>query len=209
MSFAALDCKGFTDILSSKAAVPGGGGASALVGAVGVALGSMVCNLTAGKKKYAAVEDDIRAILVKAADIRERLISMIDKDAEVFEPLSKAYSIPKDDPSREEIMENALRLACTVPMDIMRACCEAIELHAFLADNGSSLALSDVGVGVACCSSALKGASLNIFINTKSMTDRAYAEALEREADEMLSKYTAMADAIYNSVFAALRREEQ
>ena len=85
----------FTEQLASPAAVPGGGGASALVGALGIALGDMVGELTVGKKKYADVEEEIRALMVRAQDLRVRLLACIAKDAEAFEPLSKAYGIPK------------------------------------------------------------------------------------------------------------------
>lgn len=205
MSFVKVSCTEFVDVLASKAPVPGGGGASALVGAVGTALGSMVGNLTVGKKKYASVEADIYAIMDKASALQKELLRLVDEDAVVFEPLSKAYGIPKDDPNRQTIMEDALKAACSVPMDIMRTCTKAIDLHEELAAKGSALALSDVGVGVVFCKSALMGASLNVFINTKSMTDKAYAAQIEEEADALLSKYCAKADEIYDSVVKRLR----
>ncbi|UOO36840.1 cyclodeaminase/cyclohydrolase family protein [Oscillospiraceae bacterium CM] len=205
MSFVTVNCNEFVEVLASKAPVPGGGGASALVGAIGTALGSMVGNLTVGKKKYADVEADILKIMDKAAALQKDLLKLVDEDAVVFEPLSKAYGIPKDDPNRDKIMEDALKAACSVPMDIMRACCKAIELHEELAAKGSALALSDVGVGVVFCKSALMGASLNVFINTKSMMDKAHAAEIEKEADALLTKYCAQADAIYDSVIKRLR----
>jgi len=205
MSFVNNTCTEFINALASKASVPGGGGASALVGAVGTALGSMVGNLTVGKKKYADVEADIMAVMEKADELQSELLYLVDQDAVVFEPLSKAYGIPKDDPNREQVMEDALKLACSVPMDIMRTCARAIELLDEFSQKGSALAISDAGVGVAFCKSALMGASLNVFINTKSMTDREYASSIESEADELLVKYCAMADSIYNSVVSRLR----
>lgn len=205
MSFIQNSCTEFVDVLASKAAVPGGGGASALVGAIGMALGSMVGNLTVGKKKYADVEAEVYGIMDKAAALQAELLKLVDEDAVVFEPLSKAYGIPKDDPTRAQVMEDALKLACSVPMDIMRASCKAIELHVELAEKGSTLALSDVGVGVVFCKSALMGASLNVFINTKAMTDKAYAADIEIEADNLLNKYCAIADEVYASVVKRLR----
>lgn len=205
MAFIDNTCKEFIDVLATKAAVPGGGGASALVGAVGVALANMVCALTTGKKKYAEYEDDIQRIIADADKLREQMLVLVDKDAEVFEPLSKAYGIPKEDPERETIMESALKLACSVPMDIMRVSTKAIKLHEELAKKGSVLAISDVGVGVICCKTALMGASLNVFINTKSMTDRAYAAEIEKEADALLDEYCALADKIYAEVSGKLR----
>jgi len=198
-------CTEFIGQLSSKAAVPGGGGASALVGAIGMALGSMVGNLTVGKKKYADVEADILVLLDKAEALQAELLRLVDEDAAVFEPLSKAYGIPKDDPAREQIMEDALRLACTVPLDIMRLSARAIEFHDEFAKKGSMIALSDAGVGVTFCKAALQGASLNVFINTKSMKDRGYAGSVEAEANALLAKYCAYADEIYESVAARLK----
>ena len=205
MYFVDKSCADFIEVLASKAAVPGGGGASALVGAVGMALGSMVGSLTVGKKKYADVEADIVAIMEKSAALQKELLRLVDEDAAVFEPLSKAYAIPKDDPGRASIMEEALRSACSVPIEIMRACAEAIKLQAEFAAKGSVMAISDAGVGVVCCKAALQGASLNVFINTASMADRDYACAVEAEADALLTKYNDMADDIYKSVVARLR----
>ena len=212
MSFLDKDIIAFTDVLASKASVPGGGGASALVGAVGTALGSMVGALTVGKKKYAAVEADIIELMKKAEVVRGELLKQIDEDARVFEPLSKAYGLPKDTEEQKaekaRIMEACLREACSVPMEIMVKCCEAIELQKDFAAKGSSLAISDAGVGVAFCKAALQGASLNVFINTKSMTDKAYAAELNKKCFDMLDKYVPMADEIYTSVFDRLKPAE-
>ena len=207
MSFVKKPCDEFIDVLSSKAAVPGGGGASALVGAVGIALGAMVGNLTVGKKKYADVEADILELLDKAVALQSELIKLVDEDAVVFEPLSKAYGIPKDDPTREQVMEDALKLACTVPMDIMRLCARAIELQDEFAKKGSVLALSDAGVGAIFCKAALQGASLNVYINTQSMKDQSYAGSINAEADSILGKYCVMADEIFNDVTGRIRKE--
>ena len=205
MSFAEISASSFTEILASSEPVPGGGGASALVGAIGTALASMVGNLTSGKKKYAEYEADIQRILASADALRSNLLSLIDEDAKCFEPLSKAYGVAKDDPSRDEIMENALRFACTAPLKIMKTAAEAIELHSELAIKGSSIMLSDVGVGVLCCKTALMGASLNILINVRLMKNREYAEALNTEVDTMLLKYCELADQTYSSVFEKLK----
>ncbi len=210
MAFYDKSCKEFVTELASKAPVPGGGGASALVGAVGTALGNMVGSLTVGKKKYADVEEDIKALMVKGDALIAELLKLIDRDAEVFEPLSKAYGLPKDTEEqkaeKDRIMEACLREACSVPMEIMEKCCEAIDLIAEYAKKGSALAISDAGVGVAFSKAALMGASLNVFINTNSMQDRQYADKLNSRADELLSKYTALADEVYDSVYKRLKK---
>ncbi|MBR3756617.1 MAG: cyclodeaminase/cyclohydrolase family protein [Firmicutes bacterium] len=195
----------FTTELASKAAVPGGGGASALVGAVGVALGNMVGSLTIGKKKYADVEEDIKDLMEKAENLRVKMLNLIEADAACFAPLAKAYGIPKEEPNRDIIMEEALQTACSVPMDIMRTVCEAIALMEEFAKKGSALAISDAGCGAVCCKAALQGASLNVFINTKSMKDREIAHALETEAQDLLDKFCPIADEIFDIVFQKIR----
>ena len=193
-------CTAFAAALASKAPVPGGGGASALVGALGAALCSMVANYTVGKQKYAAVEEDVKAILARAEELRGKLLALVDEDAKAFEPLSRAYAIPKDDPDRDEVMERCLRAAAAPPMELLRLSCQAIDLHRELLDKGSVMVLSDVGTGVIFCWSALYGAWLNLKVNTKSMTDRDYAERLNAEADELVNKYWKIADKVYEAV---------
>ena len=199
-----LSLERFAEQLASNAPVPGGGGASALAGAVGMALGNMVGSLTVGKKKYADVEAEIIALNEKAAVLRGQLLDLMEKDAEVFEPLSKAYSIPKDDPSRDAVMAVVLKQASEVPLEIMRKCCEAIELISVYAQKGSVLAVSDAGCGAAICRAALESAALNVYINTKSMKDRQLAESMNAEVSAMLEKYCVMASEIYNSVSGRL-----
>jgi formiminotetrahydrofolate cyclodeaminase len=202
-------CDRFLDELASSAPVPGGGGASAVCGAMGTALASMVANLTSGKKKYAAYQQDIESLLARSEKLRRELAALADKDAQAFEPLSKAYGLPKDTDEergiRDRIMEDALKKASEVPLEIMEKACEAISLHTELAVKGSRIAVSDVGVGALFCKSALMGASLNVFINTKLMKDRAAAAALERRADELIAKGCAEADAAYAKVVDAIR----
>lgn len=205
MSFAEKSTHEFTELLASNAPVPGGGGACALVGAIGAALASMVANLTTGKKKYAEFEPDIQRILNNAGELRQKLLAQIDEDADCFVPLSKAYAISRDDPQYNIIMEEALRYACTAPLDIMKTAAKAIELHEELSIKGSRLMLSDVGVGALCCKTALMGASLSVFINLQSMKDELYAAKLEAEVNELLDKYCVMADKTYYSVLDKLK----
>ena len=209
MGFTKSSCEEFVDVLASKAPVPGGGGASALVGAIGMALGNMVGSLTVGKKKYADVEADIIALKEKATALQADFLRLVEADAEAFEPLAKAYGMPRE--TEEEKAEKArvmaivLKDACAVPMEIMEKCCEAIELIVEFGAKGSKLAISDAGVGAAFCKAALKGASLNVYINTKSMADREYAEELNKKADAMLEKYTKIADETFESVLGRLK----
>ena len=201
-------CVDFIEVLASKAAVPGGGGAAALAGAIGMALGSMVCNLTTGKKKYAQYEEAIQEILDKAAKLEEELLSMIDKDAEGFYPLSKAYGLPtsteEEKQYKTETMEKCLKVACEVPMDIVRLCFDSIKLHEELVDKGSKLAISDVGCGVQCLRAAILSGQLNVIINVNSMKDREYAEKTEKECNQLVQEGVKICDEVYQKVLVAL-----
>lgn len=195
----------FLSELSSNAPVPGGGGASAAVGAFAAALGMMVTNLTIGKKKYADYDEEVKAVRDRLEGLRDQLIDLVDGDAVAFEPLSKAYSIPKDDPERDTIMENALYEASVVPMSIMETVLAAAKELEVLVEKGSKLAVSDVGVGILFAQAAIEGASLNVYINTKSMKDRDRAAALDAKADAIIAEGAALKERIYSGVLAAIK----
>ena len=190
--------------LASSAPTPGGGGAAALCGALGIALGNMVGSLTLGKKKYAEVQEDIAELNAKAEALRAGFVALVDADAEAFAPLSRAYSIPKDDPARDEIMEPALLKAAEAPLEIMRKCAEALDLISGYAAKGSALAISDAGCAAALCGAAMEAAALNVKINTKSMKNRAVADSINAEMNELLQKYFALSQEIYNDVSGRL-----
>ena len=190
--------------LASSAPTPGGGGAAALCGALGIALGNMVGSLTLGKKKYADVQEDIAALNSRAEALRADFVALIDADAEAFAPLSKAYGIPKDDPARAEIMEAALKRAAEPPLEIMRKCAEALDVIADYAAKGSALAISDAGCAAALAIAAMKAAALNVRINTKSMADREAADKMNAEAAGLYEKYEKEAEEIYQNVYGRL-----
>ena len=192
----------FVEVLASDAPAPGGGGAAALVGAIGTALGNMVGSLTVGKKKYADVQEEIIALKAKCDALQTELLNQVEMDEINFLPLAKAYGIPKDDPNRDAVMEEATLIACSTPMKIMELCCEAIEYIAVFAAKGSRLAVSDAGCGAVICKAALQAASLNVFINTKTLKNRENAEELNRQANVMLNKYGQLADEIFMEVKA-------
>ena len=202
MDMTLASCREFVTVLASDAPAPGGGGAAALVGAIGTALGNMVGSLTVGKKKYADVQEEILALKAKCDALQTELLNQVEQDEINFLPLAKAYGIPKDDPNRDKVMEEATIIACSTPMHIMELCCEAIEAIAVFAEKGSRLAVSDAGCGAVCCKAALQAASLNVFINTKSLKNREVAEEMNAKANGMLDKYCAMADEIFAAVRA-------
>ena len=199
-------CEKFAQLLASKSPVPGGGGASAIVGALSVALCSMAGNFTVGKKKYADVEDDIKIILEKAEDLRLKLLELVDEDAEAFEPLSQAYSIPKDNPERDEILEKALLNACKAPLKIIESCAEVIKLLEEMSEKGSKLLISDVGCGAYLCRAAMESAALNVFVNTTLLKNREEAAKLETQTEKFLSEYCPRAVKVAMQVTKIIRR---
>lgn len=199
----------FVTTLSSKAPVPGGGGASAVSGALAAALGSMVANLTVGKKKYADVEEQMQTLLKQAETLREEFLSLSDADEEVFTPLAAAYGLPsgtdEEKAEKARVLEKNLLAASLVPMRIMEKAVEVMELLEVMARKGSRLAVSDAGVGIQFARTALLGAVMNVYINTKSMKNREKAEELNTRADALVAEGTRRADEIYRIVTEAIR----
>lgn len=195
--------------LSSKAPVPGGGGASAIGGAMGNALGQMVANLTVGKKKYAQVEDEILLLKERMEALQEDFAYLADQDGEVFAPLAAAYGLPggteEEKAYKAAVMEENLLAASLVPVDMMEKAMEMLDILEALAEKGSRMAVSDVGVGVQFTRAALLGAVMNVYINTKSMKNREKAEELNRYADKLVDEGTKKADTIYETVLKGLR----
>lgn len=199
-----LDLNEFTKQLSSAAPVPGGGGASALMGAVSASLCSMVGNLTSGKKKYAEYQADIERIIEDAVKLNEDMLTLIEKDAEAFEPLAKAYSIPKEEPGRDEILEKALYEAALAPLEIVKKSGEAAALIGELTVKGSRLAISDVGVAASACEACAKGASMNVYINTKLMKNREVAADLNKQTLALVDEVVKICDKAYEEVKGGL-----
>ena len=199
----------FLEQLSSSAPIPGGGGASAAVGAFASALGLMVTNLTVGKKKYADVEEEILEIREKLEQKKQDLVRMVDEDAEAFEPLAKAYRMPKEteeeQAEKEKVMEAALKNAAEAPLCIMKTIVDTMEMIRVLGENGSRHADSDAGVAILFAQAALEGASLNIFINTKMMKDQEEAERLNYRADQLIATGKELKETTYDAVLKGIR----
>ena len=201
--------EGFLEVLSSKEPVPGGGGASALAGALGNALGQMVANLTIGKKKYADVEAEIKELLGRMQKLQAAFVTLADRDAQVFAPLAQCYSLPslteEEKAYKEKVMEERLLDASFVPLEIMEHAVAMLGILEILGDKGSRLAVSDVGVGVQFIRASLLCAVMNVYINTKSMKNREKAEELNARAGQLIEEGTAWADRIYAKVLDQLR----
>ena len=181
----------FLDELASSAATPGGGSAAAIMGALGAALVSMVCNLTIGKKNYAEVEPEMRSVLHDAEALRQRLADMVAEDIAAFNGLMAAYGLPKltdeDKAVRGATIQHALRAATEAPLACARACAEVIKLSMRAAEVGNRNVISDAGVGALAAQAALRSAALNVDINVPSLQDQAFAQACRDEMDALLA----------------------
>ena len=199
-------CREFVTVLASSAPAPGGGGAAALAAALGTALGNMVAALTVGKKNYADVEEELRGLMARCEQLQAELLDQVAADKEGFLPLARAYGMPKDDPARAEVLEAATLTACAAPVRIMELCGQSLDIIKVMAEKGSRLAVSDAGCGAALLKAGLDAAALNVYINTRSLQDRAEADRLNAACRQMQQRYGALAEKIYNDVEAALLR---
>ncbi|NBH33890.1 sugar ABC transporter substrate-binding protein [Clostridiaceae bacterium] len=199
----------WVDALASKAPVPGGGGASALGGALGAALGQMVVHLTIGKKRYADVEEEMEKNLTELNRLGEEFLRLADRDGEVFAPLAEAYSMPSETreqrEEKERVMEERLLAASQVPLEMMEKALLVINILEFLGEKGSRMAISDVGVAAQFAKAALTGAAMNVYINTKAMKNREKAEELNRKAEWLIEDGKQRGDAVYEKVLEQLR----
>jgi formiminotetrahydrofolate cyclodeaminase len=181
----------FLDALASSGATPGGGSAAAIIGAMGAALVSMVCNLTIGKKKYADVEAEMKTVLAKAEALRHKLTGMIEDDVKAFDAVMGAYGLPKetdaDKAARDKAIQAALKQATEVPMRCCHAAREVIDLAALASEKGNLNVISDAGVAVLAAYAALRSAALNVFTNVKMITDKTFAEAKLKELNGLLA----------------------
>ena len=192
--------KTFSELAASKDPIPGGGGVSAYVGTLASSLGEMVTNLTIGKKKYIEHTNELEDIKKELDILRINLLECINKDAEAFEPLAKAYSLPKDSEGYEEKMEACLKEAANPPFLILKYCTRIIELDERLALIGSKIAVSDAATSVMLAYGAMYGAFVNILVNTSLMKDLEYADKLNVEARDLLDEYSVLALNIYDDI---------
>ncbi|MCI0653678.1 MAG: cyclodeaminase/cyclohydrolase family protein [Methylococcaceae bacterium] len=194
----------FLDQLASSASTPGGGGAAAIMGAMGAALVSMVCNLTIGKEKYAAVEDELKAVLDQAENLRARLTDMIQADVEVFDRVMASYGMPKstaeEKSARSAEIQEALKAATDVPLACAKASAEVIALSRSVAEKGNLNVISDAGVAVLAGFAALKAAALNVKINIGGIKDADFVSNRRKQLLEVLDGCGWNTDEIYQIV---------
>jgi methenyltetrahydrofolate cyclohydrolase len=193
----------FLDDLASGNPTPGGGSAAAIMGAMGAALVSMVCNVTIGKKGYEGAESEMRAILQESERLRRRLTAMVAEDIAAFDSLMAAYKLPKGDAdkaARAEAIQASLVRATLVPLDCARVCAEVIALARRASERGYLNVISDGGVGVLAGFTALRSAALNVYINAPALKDRAFAEKATAELQALLGQCAAESEAVYSLV---------
>ena len=207
--FTKKSAEDFVEVLASKEPVPGGGGAAALTASLGISLCKMAANLTGGKKKFADVEAEMYDIIAECDKLSAEFVGLIQKDADGFLPLSKAYGLPTETEEqkkfKEETLERELVHAAAVPFEIMEKCARAIELSAIVAEKGSKLVVSDAACAINTCMSALKCASLNVYINTKYMKDKEKAPELNQRADKLISDSSEVADKVFLNVINPMK----
>ena len=196
--------KEFINALASKEPTPGGGGAAAMVGTVAVALCSMVANLTSGKKKYEMYQEDMDRILSFLEEAIWDINGYIEKDADAYKPVVEAYKIPKDDPKRAEVLEKALLTAAVVPMELAGKIKDIIPVMEELEEKGNKTALTDVAVAAVACKAAMEGAVMNVYANTKLLTNPMIAEGLNKKAAKLVAEGGKRCQDIYDRILKTL-----
>jgi len=179
----------FLDELASNSPAPGGGSVAALAGTAGVALASMVCNLTIGKKKYAEVQDEMKAVLEQTELLRKELTQLIDKDTEAFNSVMAAFGLPKgteqEQAGRSAAIQEATKAATLVPLSVMRTCEKAL-LHArTVAQKGNRNSASDAGVAALMLQAGCAGAALNVRINLGGLNDTTFVQKIAQQSNEI------------------------
>ena len=194
----------FLDDLASRKPTPSGGSAAAVMGAMGAALVSMVCNLTIGRTQYRDFEEELKSVLTKAEGLRRDLIKMIEEDMQAFDGVMRAYRMPRltkdETATRAQVIQTALKTATLVPMRCCRACGEVIILGRVVGDKGNRNVVSDAGVATVAAYAALRSAALNVFTNAKVITDRIFAEKQLVELEQLLSEAATATEASYELV---------
>ncbi|WP_227764427.1 cyclodeaminase/cyclohydrolase family protein [Zhaonella formicivorans] len=195
-----LKCNEFIEELASASPAPGGGSVSALAGALGAALVSMVANLTIGKEQFKADEEELQAVLAKASELKEKLMSYVDEDTEAFNRVMTAYKLPKgteeEKKARTQAIQEAMRQAASLPMEVAECCLEALQLTKTAVAKGNPNALSDGGVAVLMAFAGLQGAIFNVQINLGSIKDEQFVQTMREKKEHVLRKGQALRDEI-------------
>jgi glutamate formiminotransferase/formiminotetrahydrofolate cyclodeaminase len=199
---------GFVASVASPSPTPGGGSVAAHAGALGAALAQMVAGLTVGKKKYAAVDAEMRELALKASALVTSLSTLVQRDADSYAAVSLAYKLPNEPADaaakRSAAITDALLGAAEVPLETARACKQVAELAAACATKGNTNAVSDAGVAALLADAACKGAVYNVRINVASLEDRSRGAGLVQEANQLLAQTKKFVDEATGAVEKAI-----
>ena len=201
----------FVASVASSSPTPGGGSVVAHVGALAAALAQMVAGLTVGRKKYAAVEPEMRDVGVRAATLGARLTHLVEADARAYGAVSEAYKMPKEPAealaSRQKAIERALIGAAEVPLETARVCGEVAEMAEVVAARGNTNAVSDAGVAALLADAACRGAAYNVRINVAALPDRSVGAALAAEARRIAAETSRRAASVVDMVEREIAKE--
>lgn len=208
MKLSQCTCEDFAAKLASKEPVPGGGGVAALAGSLGAALASMVANYSIGKKKFLGMEAKHQEIIDKSCDLMNKLMALIDEDAENFAPLSKAYGMPsateEEKAEKEKVLQQCLLVAASGPVKMVEYIYDAIKIQEELVDISTKIIISDVGCGVQMLKAALYSANLNVIVNMNSIKDEKYVAETSAKCNKMVAEGAQIVDNVYNKVVEVL-----
>ncbi|WHA09206.1 cyclodeaminase/cyclohydrolase family protein [Enterococcus montenegrensis] len=204
MKLVDMQLKEFVNVLGSDAPAPGGGSASALAAAQGIALTKMVAELTIGKKKYADFETEMKNLQQKAADLQAELLVSIDEDTAAFNQVSAVFEMPKsseeEKKERRRALQKALQGAAVTPFNLMEKIVTALELTQGAIGKSNSNAASDLGVAALNLKAALQGAWLNVLINLSSIEDDAFVLKYRKNGEKLVKQGNKIADDIYQKI---------
>jgi len=203
-----MDLRAFADETASESPAPGGGSISAYVGSLGAALGTMVANLSAGKRGW---EDKINLFSDFAAQgqqVKDTLLTLVDEDTNAFNKIMNAFGLPKgtdeEKKVRTQAIEDATKYACEIPFKVMETAYSILPMLSAMVEQGNPNSITDAGVGVLCVKTAVRGAYFNVLVNAQGLKDRAFAEDIKSRAKQILDKNHADADALIAKVETAI-----
>src|SRR6266513_76732 len=199
---------GFVASVASSNPVPGGGSVAAHAGALAAALAQMVAGLTIGKKKYAAVDAEMKEAALQAVALGNQLSSLVKRDADAYASVSEAHKLPKEPADaakrRSESLTTALLKAAEVPLETARAAVAVAKIAALVAEKGNTNAVTDAGVAALLAHAAAKGAAYNVRVNVQALDDKSKGQSLAREAEQLVKTASELADRTTSIVERAL-----
>ena len=203
-----MNLRAFADETASESPAPGGGSISAYVGSLGVALGTMVANLSAGKRGWEDQISEFSQWAEKGQQIKDTLLKSVDEDTRAFNEIMNAFGLPKSNDSekqaRTEAIESATKYACLVPYKVMQISYESLDMLGVMIEKGNQNSVTDAGVGVLCVKTAVRGAYFNVLVNAKGLKDKAWADKMIADAKTLLAQNHHKADALLAKVEAAI-----